>query len=163
MQQQFTDKNLLTFLGLASFAALAAAYISQYGYGFQPCILCLYQRMPFFIVIILAFLSLFSALYRWQKLLLLLAILVILANAFLALYHFGVEQKFFSGPSTCSSNFAPPNNLAELKQIINQTKAIRCDQPSLIFLKLSMAAWNVLYCLGLVVLALLFLLKSKNN
>ena len=34
-------------LATASAAALSLAFISEYVFGLQPCILCLYQRAPF--------------------------------------------------------------------------------------------------------------------
>ena len=43
---------------VTSIFALAVAYISQYGFGFEPCVLCYYQRIPYFAVIVLSLLSL---------------------------------------------------------------------------------------------------------
>ncbi len=49
---------VLAALGGISVAALVAALISQYGFGMQPCELCLYQRIPFAVVILLSVLGL---------------------------------------------------------------------------------------------------------
>ena len=46
-------KNYLFLAFLASFVALISAYISQYIFGFEPCVLCYHQRKPFFVIIII--------------------------------------------------------------------------------------------------------------
>jgi disulfide bond formation protein DsbB len=48
--------------------------------------------------------------------------------------------------------------LQDLRNMIAKTKAVRCDEPSFKFLEISMAGWNVLYCLALI-LSSLFLFK----
>jgi disulfide bond formation protein DsbB len=159
-------KNLsLILLLLGSIFALVFAYISQFVFDFQPCILCLYQRWPFFAVATLTLLSLaFSKSEKVQKILLLCCILLLLINCGLAFYHVGVEQKIFTGPTTCSSeelnNF---ENLEDLKNALMNTEAIRCDQPSFVFLGLSMAGWNFFYCLFLALSAYLLNRKAHMN
>lgn len=163
IMKKFTYKNLLIFLLTASVLALSLAYISQYFFGMEPCILCFYQRKPFFAVIILSVIALaIPKLRNQQKLFARIAVLLILINSFIALYHSGVERKIFKGPNTCSASNINPNNLEELKQILSTTKAVRCDQPQFVFLNLSMADWNVVYCLFLVVTSLVILRKIKS-
>ncbi|MES2677758.1 MAG: disulfide bond formation protein B [Pseudomonadota bacterium] len=164
--KKFTYQNLLFFLLLTSIFALLGAYISQYIFGMQPCQLCFWQRKPFFAIIILAVLFLMiSSLKNYQKLAIWLAILLLLINAAIAFYHSGVEQKWFAGLDSCSMPEMQINNVEDLKLALEQTKAVRCDQPQFMFLKLSMASWNFIYCL----LAASFsycalrIIKNKND
>ena len=86
----------------------------------------------------------------------------LLINCAISFYHVGVEKKIFQGPTTCSSeNLNNIDNLEDLKEALSKTKAIRCDEPSFVFLGLSMAGWNVIYCLGLFFMVV-FLSKKGN-
>jgi disulfide bond formation protein DsbB len=163
MKLKFTYQNLLIFLFLASLVALISAYVSQYVFDLQPCVLCLHQRKPFFASLIISglFLSL-PNLKEYQKLASIITILLIILNLFLAAYHVGVENKIFVGPSTCSNAQAAPNNIEDLKAMIEQTKAIRCDEPAFVFMNISMAGWNVIYCLFLAAISLYLVRKSKE-
>ncbi len=146
----------LIFLLTSSIFALTFAYISQFGFDLQPCILCLYQRKPFFAIIALATIAIvFFKSEKSKKVAFFFCIFLLLINVGIATYHVGVEQKIFQGPTTCSSeNLNDLENLDELRDALMKTKAIRCDVPSFVFLGLSMAAWNVIFCLGLILIAI---------
>ena len=161
---KFSPQNLLIFLLVSSIFALVLAYISQYVFGLKPCILCFYQRKPFFAVIIIAALFLFSKkLKKHQKLGAQISIILILLNACIAFYHAGVENKIFEGPHTCSSVTDEPNDLEALTKMISEAPAVRCDKPAFILFGLSMAGWNVVYCLFLVVISLFVLGRGFNR
>jgi len=163
MSKIITTKAALVFLIIASVTALIFAYISQFGFDLQPCILCLYQRKPFFAIIALASLAIvFFKTEKQQKIALFLCAIFLLINVGIASYHVGVEKKIFRGPSTCSSqNLDGIDDLKKLEAAIFATKAIRCDEPSFVFLTLSMAAWNVVYCISLLITTLT-LFRRKN-
>ena len=157
-------KNYLFLVFLASFVALISAYVSQYIFGFEPCVLCYHQRKPFFVVIIISlFFLLIKKLKKYQKIGAILCALAFLINAGIAFYHSGVELKIFAGPDSCSSsNFDNIDNIEQLRVAMLATKAIRCDEPQFYFLNLTMANWNFIYCLGLV-LFLIFLPRNKSK
>ncbi len=152
-------KNPLPVLLIAAIFALSFAYISQFAFGYEPCPLCLYQRKPFFAIIaaILFSLTVIKS-KKFKNYCVIFCGLMIAINVGLSFYHVGVEEKVFSGLSTCSSqNLEGITNVSELAEILSKTKAVRCDEPSFFFLGLSMAAWNLVYCLILAI----FLLLSK--
>ena len=158
------SKNYLFLAFFASFVALISAYISQYIFGFEPCILCYHQRKPFFIIIIISlFFLLIKKLKKYQKIGAIFCALAFLINAGIAFYHSGVELKIFAGPDSCSSkNFDNIDNIEQLRIAMLATKAIRCDEPQFYFLNLTMANWNFIYCFGLV-LFLIFLPRIKSK
>lgn len=160
------SKHLLALLGFYSAAALISAYIAQYAFGHQPCVLCIYQRLPFFAVVAISTISLiFSKQKKLQKSTLILCILLLFGNAILASYHVGVEQKIFAGPTTCTdvANLDEIQDVKELAAAIAKTKAVKCDTPSFVFLRLSMAEWNVIYCFFLVISTLVLLVKTRKK
>ena len=98
-------KNALVFLFTTSVLAIIAAYIAQYIFELEPCILCLYQRQPFFAVIALSSVTLvFFDKIKSQKIAVILSLFFLVINCAIALYHSAVEQKLIQGPTTCSSD-----------------------------------------------------------
>lgn len=159
-------KTALIFLATSSIFALVFAYISQFVFGHEPCVLCLYQRQPFFAIIaIVALCLVFFKSSNSKKIALALCVFALTINCAIAFYHVGVEQKIFAGPTTCSSN----NNLNEITDLsaleaaLAQTKAVRCDQPTFFLLGLSMAAWNFLFCFGLIFASTILRRRSKYS
>ena len=162
--QKLTPKHLLIFLFSAAIFALFLAYVSQYVFGLQPCELCFWQRKPFFAIIaVVASFLVIPPLKKHQNLAIKIAVFLLLINAIIAFYHAGVEQKWFKGLDSCSSTASQPETLEELKLSLEKTKSVRCDQPQFIFLGLSMAGWNVLYCLGLAVLIIYYSSIATNK
>jgi len=149
--QNILAKNILVFILFSCIVALVFAYISQYIFGLQPCQLCLWQRQPFFAIVILAGLFLIiPQLKKYQNLAIKISVLLLLINSVIAFYHAGVEKKLFRGLDSCSSVSSESNTIEELRIALENTKAVRCDKPQFVFIGISMAGWNVLYCLGLV-------------
>jgi disulfide bond formation protein DsbB len=117
-------KKSLIFLLLASALALTGAYVSQYFFDYQPCILCYYQRIPFFVVIGLTILALtFFSSQKFAKIIFITCLAALIANVAIASYNVGVEKKIFSGPTTCSDKkLDEAQNLEELIATISATK-----------------------------------------
>ena len=159
-QIQINSRLILAFLFSSSFFALFLAYISQYVFGLQPCALCHYQRIPFFLVIIVTLLSFFIKEEKWQKIIIKIALAILIFNVFLAFYHVGVEQKIFIFDK-CASLIPNLDNLEALKKELLRAKSIRCDEPQFILFGISMAGWNVIYCASVVVFAIFALKKIK--
>jgi disulfide bond formation protein DsbB len=138
--------------------ALALAFIAQYIFGYEPCILCLYQRIPFYAVIFLSLVYFFvkktctKISERFKKNIFFLCILTLIFNAGLAFYHSAVELKIIKAFSGCATeNIAKVNDLEQLREILKNAKVKKCDEPELMIFNLSMANWNFIFCLVLVI------------
>ena len=150
---QNRSKKLLLLLLLTSISALVIAYLAQYVFDYQPCILCLYQRLPFFLIAAISLLALFFKNKKLRSAVIFCGLIFLLINSTMASYQVGVEKKIFKGPDTCSTkSLENISDLKELRLAMLRTKAVRCDEPEFFFLNLSMASWNAIYC------ALLFLI-----
>ena len=93
MTKQINKKFLFTLLVLISLV-LILAYVIEYKLGYQPCKLCLYERIPYFISILLMMKIFFTK--GHEKTTLLILFFVFIASLVLAFYHFGIEQGFFN-------------------------------------------------------------------
>ncbi len=134
---------LLTALGLEFLA------------GYAPCELCLKERWAYYAGVPLAIgaiAAIGAGRVTWAAGLIGLAGLGLLANAGLGLYHAGVEWHWWAGPSECTGGTALAQTPEEMLKQLQSQKIVRCDQPALFILGLSLAAWNVPIGLGLAAL-----------
>ena len=162
-QKQNLKYNII-FLGVFSLIALIGAYISQYVFDLQPCILCIYQRWPYFLVVAITVLSFFVNKKNILAILLATSILAIFGESLLAFYHVMVEYKIFKGFGGCSAkDLSAITNIVELKKAINDQPLVKCSEPQFHFLGLTMAFWNMIYSLILLIFAIYFICCKARN
>ena len=141
----------------ASVAVLGGAFAFQYLGGYVPCKLCYLQRWPYALTI-LASLAAVVLVVRdnrlWARRLVGLCGVAFAVGGVIAIYHVGIENGWWQGPTTCSGPSAGAANIDQLLAQIERTPVVRCDQVQWSLLGLSMAGYNVLISLGLAVFAL---------
>jgi disulfide bond formation protein DsbB len=139
---------------LGSGGLLLGALFFQYVLGLAPCPLCHYQRWPHIAVVALAAAALAigpGALRPW---LIGLIAVALLATAGIAIFHSGVEQKWWAGLAACEgAGDDTPIGIGDLTKSLDRRPAPRCDQIAWSFLGLSMATWNALISLALAAFA----------
>ncbi len=151
-----TARNIALFAGICSISMLLGAFAFQYLGGMAPCKLCIWQRWPHGLAFGVALLVLIWP-NRW---LYLLGTLIVLFGAGVAFYHTGVEQHWWQGPTTCSSQGIGGLSSEELMDQIMNAPLVRCDEIPWSMFGLSMAAWNGVASLGFVGLWLMALRKG---
>lgn len=151
---------ILMILGGISIVALAAALTSQYVFGMHPCILCLYQRIPYAVVILLAGMGIMASKtmgVKYGALNIFLSGIAFIINAIIAFYHVGVEQKWWA--SSCSVPDISTLNSQDLMAAIQAAPTVSCGQIPFELFGVSMAGYNVILCMMLGVYALVTSLK----
>ena len=88
------NKTTLNIILFISIFALASAYFVEYILGYKPCNLCLIERLPYFVAIIIILIGLI--INRLEKIILILLAFIFAAATILSFYHFGIEQGFFN-------------------------------------------------------------------
>ena len=160
MLKQSNNIFLIFILTIISLTIISALII-QYWLGHDPCKLCLYERIPYFLSMLLIIKILFIK--KYKKITLLILCLVFMSSTAVAVYHFGIEQGFFSESLACTTGDLSKTLLKE--ELLQQLKqnTISCKDVSLRILGLSLAAINVIFSLVLSVLFIkLFLNYGKN-
>lgn len=134
-----------------SIAILAAVFTSQYGFGLRPCQLCLYQRVPYGVTIFLALLALGLKLDAKRAALMLgLCALAFVTDGGLALYHVGVEQHWWAGPTSCSGGLGTVRSVEDLAALLSKPIDIpSCDKIAWSLFGISMAGYNLLASIAL--------------
>ena len=148
----------------ASLVLLGGAHAFEHWGGLLPCALCLTQRDAHWVAIIISlFLILTQKQSTWRvNRLPLFALLAVayLVGAGIAVYHAGVEWKWWAGPAACSAAGAGPVNVDDLLNALGQAAAgPSCDEIPWSLFGISMAGYNALLSLGLALSSSLPLLK----
>lgn len=141
-----TKKLILLGIGIISALSLIFAYTAQYGFGILPCNLCLYQRVPYFVVIGLSAVGFFAP--RAQNIFIALCAAAFAVNAGIAFYHVGVEYKWWvSALEGCKVTFDDTQTLEQMMK----TPAVPCDTPTWFdpIFGMTMAFWNIIFSIFL--------------
>ncbi|HEY8964028.1 MAG TPA: disulfide bond formation protein B [Alphaproteobacteria bacterium] len=160
MMDQITPRQFALGLAAISAAALLAALTAQYGFDLAPCVLCIYQRIPYGIIIVLGGLAGFGP-AKWTKTALGLITVMLAAEFAIAAFHVGVEQKWWEGTESCNINFEGASLDQIREQILNGPRA-RCGDIAWSLFGISMAGYNALLSLGLLIVTGVFLGKKKG-
>lgn len=147
---------------LAAGAALGIVLAAQHLGGMVPCALCLLERWPYRIAIVLALAACFlpPALARVS---LALVALTMLAGAGLGAVHVGVEQGWWPSPlPECAAPPIPAGNIAARLSAMPARPSKPCDAPTFLIphLPVSMAAMNLICALAVAVLLAIFLWRG---
>ena len=134
---------LLTFL--ISLFALISAYFIEYILGYQPCNLCLIERIPYVIALIIITINFkFNHLERY---LILLLVFVFLTSTLISLYHFGIEQGFIKESLVCDlKNSSKTLSKEEILQQLQQ-KIVSCKDVTFKILGFSLTTLNIIISL----------------
>ena len=140
------SRVLVALAGFGSATLLAGAFAFQYIGGMAPCALCLWQRWPHAVAVVIMVMALLVP-ARW---LVGLGALAALTTAAIGGFHMGVEYGWWEGLSSCSGGSISGISVEDL---LNPSAAVaapvRCDQVPWSVLGISMAGWNMIASLGL--------------
>jgi len=159
---KINNKTLFNIIFLFSFFALIAAYFIQYVLGHQPCNLCLMERIPYILTIIVITLSFLFK--KHEKTYLALLALIFISATLISFYHFGIEQGFIKESFVCDLNSQSINLSSEdlLKELKKRT--ISCKDVTFKILGLSLATINAIISLILsIIITKIFLNYEKNK
>ena len=134
-----THRQLMVAAALGSAGLLAGAFVFQ-ALGYAPCKLCLWQRYPHGLAAALGFVALFLPL----SLIAVLGALAALSSAGVGLYHVGVEQGWWEGPTSCSGGDIGTLSADALLSQIMEAPLVRCDEIAWSLAGISMAGWNAI-------------------
>ena len=160
MLKQTNNIFLIVILAIISLTIISALII-QYWLGHEPCKLCLYERIPYFLSMLLIIKIIFIK--KYEKITLLILFLVFMSSTVLAFYHFGIEQGFFKESLVCTSG-----NLSEtltkeeiLKQLSQNT--ISCKDVSFRIFGFSLAAINTIFSISLSAIFIRLFINYEKN
>ena len=156
------SKNLLIkLIFLISIVALASAFFIEYKLGHQPCNLCILERIPYLIAIILILLN--YKFNHFEKYFLILLTIVFFIATILSLYHLSIEQGFIQESMVC--DLKSGSNLLSKEDILKQLqeKSVSCKDVTFKIFGLSLTTYNILISLLITIYtAKIYLDYDKN-
>ena len=158
---QIRNRTIFNFILLFSIFALLIAYFTQYVLGHQPCKLCLIERIPYILTIIVVALSfLFN---KYEKIYLSLLSLIFISATLISFYHVGIEQGFITESLVCDLGVGGDVLTKEelLKQL--KQKTINCKDITFKILGFSLATINIFISLILSTITLKLFLNYEKN
>ena len=141
----FNKTLTIKLIFIISILALASAFFIEHALGHQPCNLCILERIPYLMAIIIILLN-----YKFinlEKYFILSLILIFLAATILSLYHLGIEQGFIEESLVC--DLKKGSDLLSKEDILKQLqeKNISCKDVTFKIMGLSLTSYNILICL----------------
>ena len=157
---QIWPRHLPLLLVLVGASPLAIAYYSELVQGYDPCILCLYQRVPFAVVIVLGIIGLIRP--ALAPVLGIIGGLAFATGMSIAFYHVGVEQHWWASAASCGGGLPEQMSIADFQKQLTIKPAKSCDSVDWTLLGVSMATYNVAYSGALAVLSFVGVVKLKK-
>ena len=158
---QKTDKKILFSILVFTSLVLVSAIIIEYQLGHKPCKLCLYERIPYFLSMLLIIKMLFIK--KFERATLLIIFLVFMSSAVLAFYHFGIEQGFFNESLACTTgDLSKTLSKEELLEQLKQS-GTSCKDVSFRILGLSLATINTIFSFVLSVIFMRLFMNYEKN
>ena len=144
--------NFLQILFVLSIIILTSTFVIEYGFGFKPCNLCIIERIPYGLAIIILVLN--YSFSQNQLFFSVLLILVFLFSILISVYHFGIEQGFIDESTICVSQNL---NLITKEDILKSLKEVRvsCKDVAFKIFGFSLTTYNMFISM------LMFLLSTK--
>jgi disulfide bond formation protein DsbB len=156
------SKNLLIkFIFLVSIIALVSAFFIEYVLGHQPCNLCVLERIPYLLAIIVLLLN--YKFIQFEKFFMLLLTIIFLTGTALSLYHLGIEQGFIQESLVC--DIKSGSNLLSKEEILKQLqeKNVSCKDVTFKIFGLSLTSYNILISLLITIGAGKFYFNYDKN
>jgi len=154
-------ETILKIIFLFSFIALISAFFIEYILGYQPCNLCLVERIPYGLSIIII-MAIFL-IKKNQKFLVLLLIVTFIFSFAISFYHYGIEQGFFKESSICAAkDLVESINKEDLLKQLSE-KTISCRDVTFRIFGLSLTSINVVISLFFTITLLKIFIKYEKN
>ena len=151
------NEHYLRTILVVSFISIISAYFIEYALGHQPCNLCLIERIPYTLSIVLIIIN-----YKFkksEKFIIILLILTFIFSFLISVYHFGIEQGFFEESTVCTfKNTADIISKEELLKMLNEN-TISCKDVTFRIFGLSLTSINIMISLIIIII----LIKVYNT
>ena len=136
------NKLILNGVLIFSILSLSIAYFIQYILGHKPCNLCLIERIPYIISVIL--ISLIFIINKFEKIIFIIVLLFFIFGAIVSFYHFGIEQGFFNESLVCNLENNVNLSKEQLLKQLESSSIVSCKDVTFRALGFSLATINTI-------------------
>ena len=125
--------------------ALGSAYTAEFLYSLEPCVLCIYQRIPFAVIGVLGVLAYLFKDRMARVVLTALAGIVLFIGAGIASYHVGVEQNWWASVASCGGAPDQALSIKQFQALLQQKPEKACGEVDWTMFGISMATYNAVF------------------
>tara|TARA_B100000131_G_scaffold299363_1_gene319791 strand:+ start:395 stop:871 length:477 start_codon:yes stop_codon:yes gene_type:complete len=154
-----TENSFFLFILLISILTILSALYIEYILSIPACKLCLYQRIPYVISIVICF---FGYFFSKNKIWCHLLITTFLGSIIISGYHLGIENNIFKEYSGCTNENIDTTDKKELLQSLNNVLP-NCKNVNFRIFGLSLATINFILSIALASITIRYLNNEKNR
>ena len=148
----------LIILSISFISIISALYI-EYILQYEPCKLCIYQRLPYIAAVFTSFIGFF---YFRNDNILIITIIIFTISAIISGYHFGIENNLIKEISSCTNNSLDISNKSKLLDTLNKSMPVNCKDATFKIFGVSLAAINTILSILIVIFSIRTLSYEKN-
>ncbi len=153
------ETHILIIVFIFSLTAMSFAFILQYVYGYNPCKLCIYQRIPYYLILVLGIFYFFTK--KYFKYVYLSLIVLIIFELAISGYHslttFGIIE--YTGCEAASL----PTDINKLKEELMSNSLIsNCSDANLPYFGIPLSVYNFLFSITFLILVILNAYKKEK-
>ena len=152
-------KNFYFIILIISIISIISALYIEYILQYEPCKLCIYQRLPYIAAIFISFIG-FN--YSTNDKILIILIMIFTLSAIISGYHFGIENNLFDELSACVNDSLDIFNKSKLLESLNESMPVNCKDATFKILGVSLAAINTILSVLIVIFSIRTLTYEKN-
>ena len=154
------SKNIFFLAVLFSIFAILSAFFMQYVLGHAPCKLCTYQRIPYYIIILVGLIALFFP--KIIKITSFLLIFLLLAEFLISNYHTLSTYEVISYSGCQSAEI--PNDIIQLKEaLMSDTLIVNCSNANLKYFGIPLSIYNSFFSLMFLIVIVFKAYEEKNQ
>ena len=153
-------KYYFLLMFIVSLFVILGAYILEYIYNFPPCKLCIYQRIPYFLIFFICIISFFV---KYKNIYFYSTFFLLFSSFLIALFHSLVERGVVEYESGCTSSVSNFESIEDLRIHLEDVPLTKCDEILFSVMGLSLANINSIISLILVLLNIYFVLKTYGS
>ena len=147
---------IILFISLISI--ISALYI-EYMLQYEPCKLCIYQRLPYIAAIFVSFIGFYCF---TNDSILIITIIIFTISAIISGYHFGIESNLIEEISSCTNNSLDISNKSKLLDTLSKSMPTNCKDATFKIFGVSLAAINTILSILIVIFSIRTLTYEKN-
>ena len=152
-------KNFYLIILFVSITSIISALYIEYILHYEPCRLCIYQRLPYLTAI---FVSLIGFFYLRNDKVLIIIIIIFTISVIISGYHFGIENSLIKEISSCTNKSLDISNKSKLLETLNKSMPIDCKDTTFKIFGVSLAAINTIFSILIVIFSIRTLAYEKN-
>ena len=148
----------LIILSISLISIISALYI-EYILNYEPCKLCIYQRLPYITAVLVSFIGYY---YSGNDKILIIIIMIFAISSIISGYHFGIENNLIKEISSCTNNSLDISNKSKLLDSLSKSMPVDCKDATFKIFGVSLAAINTILSILIVIFSIRTLIYEKN-